>query len=214
MIGTATAATLFSDDFQDGNTTGWSKSGGEWSVVSRRLAGPSSSPNWTVSWPANSPAAPLDQLHRSGAGQAHRLRQHRRLLGIAARSTGATTMYRLVLLGSRAELQTANGSSVHRHRRREHVRQHQARSTRCASRSSGSTISGFVNGTQVGSGSNSQFGAGRIGLLTFHATARFDDVLVTDTAGPPPSSPPPTSGPSRPPPSSPPPTQPAAYPAR
>ena len=61
----------------------------------------------------------------------------------------------------------------------------------------------------VGSGSNSQYSAGRIGLLTFHATARFDDVLVTDTTDhaadfqPDPS--PPTGGPS-----SPPPQQPAA----
>jgi pectate lyase len=30
----AFAATLFSDDFTDGNADGWSKSGGSWSVVS------------------------------------------------------------------------------------------------------------------------------------------------------------------------------------
>ncbi len=29
----ASAATLFSDDFQDGNSTGWSTNGGSWSVV-------------------------------------------------------------------------------------------------------------------------------------------------------------------------------------
>jgi pectate lyase len=29
----ALAATLFSDDFQDGNADGWSKSGGSWTVV-------------------------------------------------------------------------------------------------------------------------------------------------------------------------------------
>ena len=33
VIPSASAATLFSDDFQDGNVSGWSKSGGEWSVV-------------------------------------------------------------------------------------------------------------------------------------------------------------------------------------
>jgi hypothetical protein len=36
MIGlptTATAATVFSDDFNDGNASGWTVSGGSWSVV-------------------------------------------------------------------------------------------------------------------------------------------------------------------------------------
>ena len=37
MVGTANAATLFSDDFNDGNANGWSTSGGTWSVVVRRL---------------------------------------------------------------------------------------------------------------------------------------------------------------------------------
>ena len=31
--GAAQAATLFSDDFNDGNYTGWSKSGGDWAIV-------------------------------------------------------------------------------------------------------------------------------------------------------------------------------------
>src|SRR5688572_22606544 len=31
--GTAYAATLFSDDFEDGNSTGWTTSGGTWSVT-------------------------------------------------------------------------------------------------------------------------------------------------------------------------------------
>ncbi|HEX4817693.1 MAG TPA: hypothetical protein VFV66_33555 [Nonomuraea sp.] len=29
----ASAATLFGDDFEDGDATGWSRSGGSWSVV-------------------------------------------------------------------------------------------------------------------------------------------------------------------------------------
>src|SRR5215471_6409970 len=32
-VPTALAATLFSDDFQDGNSAGWTTSGGTWSVV-------------------------------------------------------------------------------------------------------------------------------------------------------------------------------------
>jgi hypothetical protein len=33
-FGTSAQQTLFTDDFEDGNATGWSKSGGSWAVVS------------------------------------------------------------------------------------------------------------------------------------------------------------------------------------
>ena len=33
VVPSASAATLFSDNFQDGDVSGWSKSGGEWAVV-------------------------------------------------------------------------------------------------------------------------------------------------------------------------------------
>ncbi|GIH10557.1 hypothetical protein Rhe02_86240 [Rhizocola hellebori] len=207
MIGTATAATLFSDDFTDGDTSGWSKSGGDWSVVSdgspvlqqgkldselaRQFAGSTGWTNYTVQ-------ARVKPTGFSGTGA---------FAGIAARSTGATTMYRLVLLSGRAEMQMANGSSV---TVIGGVNMSVSTSTfyTLSITVSGSTITGRVNGSVVGSGSNSQYSAGRIGLLTFHATARFDDVLVTDTATTPPSSNPPTGGPSSPPPSSPPPPPP------
>ena len=108
------------------------------------------------------------------------------LVGLAARSTSSTKMYRLALLGSgRAELQAVNGSSV----------------TAIGSaalgvgtgtwytlriETSGSTIRGFVNGTQIASGSNSLAGAGRIGLVTAYASGGFDDVSVDSSGGTPP----------------------------
>ncbi len=204
-ISQASAATLFSDDFQDGNSSGWSKSGGEWSVVSdgsqvlqqskldselaRQFAGSTSWANYTVQ-------ARVKPTGFDGSGA---------FAGIAARSTGSTTMYRLVLLSGRAELQMANGSSV---TVIGGVNMSVSTSTFYTLRISlsGSSISGFVNSTQVGSGSNSQYSAGRIGLLTNHATARFDDVLVTDSTTTPPTSQPPTGGPTSQPPTSAPPT--------
>src|SRR5688500_18558951 len=64
VAATAFAATLFSDDFADGNATGWSTSGGTWSVTTvdgspayqqsgtsadaRARAGQSSSTNYTA----------------------------------------------------------------------------------------------------------------------------------------------------------------------
>nr|WP_225854071.1 pectate lyase [Micromonospora sp. ALFpr18c] len=122
------------------------------------------------------------------------------LVGLAARSTSSTKMYRLALLGSgRAELQAVNGSSI----------------TAIGSaslgvstgtwytlriESSGSTIRGFVNGTQIAAGSNSLSGAGRIGLVTAYASGGFDDVVVDSSGGgapttPPTSTPPPAGWP-------------------
>jgi hypothetical protein len=75
---------------------------------------------------------------------------------------------------------------------------------------SGSTITGSVDGTAVGSGTSSAAASGRIGLQTGYASAGFDDVTVaTGGTTTPPTSTPPTSSsppPSSPPPSSPPPT--------
>ncbi|MET7666715.1 pectate lyase [Micromonospora luteifusca] len=198
----AFAATVFSDDFNDGNTSGWSKSGGTWSVdgsgvlnqsnagseLARQFAGQTSWTNYSVQARVR-PAS-------FGSSSA--------LVGLAARSTSSTKMYRLALLGSgRAELQAVNGSNI----------------TAIGSASlsigtgtwytlrieaSGSTIRGFVNGTQIASGSNSLAGAGRIGLVTAYASGGFDDVTVDSSGGGTPTTPPATTTP----PSTPPPTTP------
>ncbi|TNH30860.1 pectate lyase, partial [Micromonospora orduensis] len=190
----AFAATVFSDDFNDGDTSGWSKSGGTWTVgsgvlnqsnagseLARQFAGQTS---WT-DYSVQARVRPVS----FGSSSA--------LVGLAARSTSSTKMYRLALLGSgRAELQAVNGSSI----------------TAIGSASlgvstgtwytlrietSGSTIRGFVNGTQIASGSNSLAGAGRIGLVTAYASGGFDDVLVDSSGGgtptTPPTTPPPTT---------------------
>ncbi|GIF66778.1 hypothetical protein Ais01nite_48130 [Asanoa ishikariensis] len=205
--GVAQAATLFSDDFNDSSADGWSKSGGDWSVVSdgsptftqsktdselaRQFAG-------STSWTAYSVQARVKPLAFSGSN---------RFVALASRSSSATKMYRLALTNAnRAELQAVDGSSV----------------TVIGSASltvstgtwytlridaNGSTISGFVNGTRIASGSNSAHSAGRVGLVTVFASARFDDVVVsTDGSVPPtgnptnpPTSNPPTTGPTTPP---------------
>ncbi|WP_422772124.1 right-handed parallel beta-helix repeat-containing protein [Plantactinospora sp. WMMC1484] len=211
----AQAATLYSDNFEDGNADGWSKSGGDWSVVTdgsrayrqgnagselaRGFAGDTGWTNYQVQ-------ARVKPLSFNGSN---------RLVAIAARVGSATRMYRLALTNAnRAELQAVNGSAI----------------TVIGSASlsvstgtwytlrlvvDGSSIQGFVNGTQVGSGSNSAQAAGRIALVTVYASAVFDDVSV-DTVGstpptgqptnPPtnlptgqPTTPPPTTGPTLPP---------------
>jgi pectate lyase len=52
----------------------------------------------------------------------------------------------------------------------------------------GTSVKGFINGTQFASGTSSLSAAGRIGLQTFQATAEFDNVSVTSaTVTPPPT---------------------------
>ncbi|MBV1853172.1 pectate lyase [Catellatospora sp. NEAU-YM18] len=186
--GVALAATLFSDNFDDGDASGWSKSGGDWTVVAdgssvfqqsntdsslaRQFAGSSSWTNYTVS-------ARVKPTGFNGSGS---------YAALGARSTGSSTRYQVALLNSgRAELQVVNGSTV----------------TVVGGTNltvsmgtwytlqvtvSGSTLTGWVNGQQVASGSSSQFSTGRIVLVTSYAAARFDDVVVSDAAGPAPTS--------------------------
>jgi pectate lyase len=201
--GTAQADTLLSDNFEDGDASNWSKSGGEWSIVpdgsqvfqqSKLDSELARQFNGSTSWTDYQVQARVKPLAFDGAGA---------FVAIASRSTSSTKMYRLALFGNRAELQAVNGSSID-------VIGSRSMSvnpgTWYALRidADGSSISGSVDGAQVASGSNSQWSQGRIGLVTFHATARFDDVLVTDDGSSPPTSPPPSD----PPPTSPPPTDP------
>jgi pectate lyase len=198
MSTVAQAATLFSDNFEDGNTTGWSKSGGDWTVVSdgsqtvqqgnltselsRFFGGDNTWTNYSVQ-------ARVRPTAFDGSGQ---------YVGISARTSGATKFYRLALINSnRAELQAVNGSSV----------TIIGSSSRTISVGTwytlridvnGSTITGFIDGSQFASGSNTMETVGRIALQTFHATARFDDVVVSSIG----SQPPPTSAPASPPASS------------
>ncbi|MEV6495038.1 family 16 glycoside hydrolase, partial [Actinoplanes sp. NPDC051633] len=113
LAGAARAESLFADDFNDGNAGGWSKSGGDWSVVgdgtpafqqgntgselARQFAG-------KTSWTDYSVQARVKPLSFNGSN---------RLVAIAARSSSATKMYRLALTNAnRAELQVVNGGSV------------------------------------------------------------------------------------------------------
>jgi pectate lyase len=214
VVPSASAATLFSDDFESGNSNNWSKSGGTWAVVTdgskafqqsnltsdlaRVFAG-------STSWTNYSVQARVKPLAFSGTTP---------FVGIGARTASNTQFYRLALLSTnRVELQAVNGSSVTVIGA---VNQTVSTGTFVTLRIdvSGTTISGFVNGTRIASGTNSALSAGRISLQTFHATASFDDVLVSDAAAPPPTtttstrttppptttSPPPTTSTSNPPP--------------
>ncbi|WP_329103090.1 pectinesterase family protein [Micromonospora sp. NBC_01699] len=208
----ALAATLFTDDFSDGDTAGWSKSGGTWSVVgddgqalqqakgdtdnARLFAGSTSWTDYTVQARVKPVSLPAD-----GA------------VALLARAAGSTTYLRLALLP---------GNQV----RLESVRSGAATVLGSASRPvtvgtwytlkievGGSAVRGYLDGALVASGTGTIGGTGRIGVQTRYATARYDDVTVTSggttpTTPPPATTPPgtPTATPTVPPTTGPPPT--------
>lgn len=212
----ASAATVFTANFEDGSTSAWSKSGGTWAVASdgsralqqtnagsenaRQFAGDTSWTNYTVQ----------ARVKPSSLGSGGHV-------GLLARASGSTKFYRLALLpGNQIQLQAVSGSSVT-------VLGSSSQSVSTgtwytlALEVSGSTIRGLVNGSQIASASNSSISAGRIGLQTAYAAASFDDVTVNTSGGsnPTPTTPgpnPTTPAPTTPAPTTPPPNPPAGWP--
>jgi pectin methylesterase-like acyl-CoA thioesterase len=187
----AFAATLFSDDFEDGNTSGWSKSGGTWSIVSDGSRALQQSKADTdnarlfagqASWTDYRLQARVKPLSLPSTGT----------VSLLARSTGSTTFYRLVLAaGNQVRLESVQSGAVA-------VLSSASRTIATgtwytlAIEVTGTTLRGSVDGAQVVAGTATSVAAGRIGLQTITATAEFDDVVVT-SGGTAPPSPTPTS---------------------
>ncbi|RKR86952.1 pectate lyase [Micromonospora pisi] len=191
--GTAQAAPLFGDNFDDGNHNGWSSSGGSWSVVTdgsgalrqastgadaRVRAGAT---NWT-----NYRVTARVKPTAFGTGE--------RLAGVAARAQGSGSYYYLGVRGDGAAVlgKVAAGTT-----------------TVLASAPlpvslgtwyalslevNGGTLTGRVDGGNPLTATDGQYAQGQIGLLGRYAAANFDDVAVeSGPAGPTPSSPVPTT---------------------
>ncbi|HEV2782173.1 MAG TPA: hypothetical protein VGX25_22505 [Actinophytocola sp.] len=182
--GGASAATLFGDDFEDGNATGWSTSGGTWSVGTdgsrvyqqtgtssdaRARAGSSAWTNYAVS-------ARIKPTGFNGAD---------RHVAVLARSQSTSNYYYLglsnagsVVLGKRvgggfttlASAPAAVSVGTWYTVRLEAF---------------GTTLRGFLNGAAVVSASDATFATGTTGLTAYFAGGAFDDVTVQDTSGPP-----------------------------
>ncbi|MFG6198547.1 polysaccharide lyase family 1 protein [Nonomuraea sp. JJY05] len=185
----ASAATLFADDFEDGNATGWSRSGGSWSVVADgsqayRQSGTSADARAVAGtgWSDQAVQARVRPIAFNGAD---------RHVAVLARAQSTSSYYFLglsnagsVVLGKRAGGSPATLAT--------------AATTVTAGtwytlrlEAFGTTLRGFVNNVQVVSATDSSYGSGGAGLAGYYASASFDDVLVTDIGGPtePPTSP-------------------------
>ena len=182
----ANAATLFSDDFNDGNASGWTTSGGTWSVSSGIYSQSGSSASakalaGSTSWTTVTASARV-RANAFGSSTS-------RGVGIAVRAQSTSNFYALVL--------TPNAVQIRR-----------GATTTLASASfstatgtwytlslsaTGSSLVGSVNGSQLVSTSDSSYASGRAALLANYTAGSFDDVLVSDAAGPTPTTAPPTS---------------------
>jgi pectate lyase len=200
---------MFTDNFDDGNSNGWSKSGGSWSVVTDGSGVLSQTSSTTGDARAYAGSAWTDSVAQLrvkpiAAGSDG-------FVAVAIRQQSSTNAYRFALYANgQAQLQAVRNGTVN------------VVATGTANVASGTwatvrveaagtALRGFVNGTLVAQGTSTAFANGKVGVWTFHASASFDDVQVsTVTTTPPttapPTSIPPTSGPpSTTPPSGPPP---------
>ncbi|MEJ3750197.1 DUF1565 domain-containing protein [Actinomycetes bacterium KLBMP 9797] len=197
----AFADTLLADDFADGNSTGWTSSGGTWAVAggayrqsgttldARSLAG-------TASWTDYTVTAKVTPTAFNGSN---------RFVALLARTQSATSYYYVALRSNNTvELKRlTNGSATTLASGSVTVSAGTAYTL--SLEVSGSTLRGSVNGGAVLTATDAQYAAGGVGLATYYATADFDDVTVssggvtpTPTAtaptSPPPSTPPPANG--------------------
>ncbi|MEV4412536.1 family 16 glycoside hydrolase [Catellatospora sp. NPDC049609] len=183
---TASAATMFSDDFNDGDATGWTTSGGTWAVAADgspvlRQSGTSSDARaraGSTAWTDYTVTARVKLTAVNGTN---------RFAAALARAQSNTSYYYLALRTNHTvELKKLVGGS----------------STTLASAAvtvttgawytlslkvSGSSLQGSVNGGATVSATDGQFVTGQVGVATYNAAANFDDVLVVDAAGPSPS---------------------------
>ncbi len=186
VVTTASAATLFSDDFNDGNSTGWTSSGGSWSVVTdgsgvlrqsgtssdaRARAGTASWANYTVSVRVKPTA--VNGSNRFAAVLA-RVQSSTSYYYLALRSNNTVELKKLVG-GSSTTLATAAATFT--------LNAWHTLTLEVA----GSTLRGSVNGGTPVQATDSQFATGQVGVATFNAAANFDDVVVSSSAAPSPT---------------------------
>ncbi|ONI84001.1 pectate lyase [Saccharothrix sp. ALI-22-I] len=182
VVPTASAATLFGDDFEDGNSTGWSSSGGSWSVVT------DGSRAWRQSGTSSDARALAGSVW---SGQTAQVRVKPTAFNGANRHVAVTA--RVQNTGNYYYLGLSNAGSVVLGKRAGGGLTTLASAPATVTVGTwytlrlevfGSTLRGFLDGTQVVTATDTTFASGRIGLASYYAAASFDDVLVTDVAGP------------------------------
>ncbi len=180
--GIVSAATIFSENFEDGNSSGWGTSGGSWSVVSdggyvykqSSTSATTHAYNGTSSWANYAVQARAKALGFNGSG---------RYLGLMARYQSSSNYYFLTLSNSnQLEIRKKISGSV----------------TVLASKTypvttgtwynlklvvNGSSLQAYVNDVLELAASDSSLATGRIGFTTYNTSAEFDDCIIDDLGG-------------------------------
>ncbi|MDW5325447.1 polysaccharide lyase family 1 protein [Plantactinospora sp. KLBMP9567] len=193
----AFADSLLTDNFEDGNSSGWSTSGGSWAVATDgtrvyRQSGQSSDARTltgTTSWSDYAVQARVKPTGFNGAN---------RHVGVIARAQSSSRYYAFVVTSSggvqlvkrdgSAPVALAGGSGA--------VPANTWATLRLEA--TGSTLRGYVNGSLSVQATDSVLASGRVGLAASYASASFDDVEVATVTGTPPTGGP-TTGPTLPP---------------
>ncbi len=205
LVSRADAATLFSDDFNDGNSSGWSTSGGSWSASTGAYRQSSTSADakasaGTTSWTDYTVQAKVTPITFGNVSRA---------VGVTARAQSSSNFYSLVLVasgqvqlrrhvgGGMGTLATVNYSVT------------PGTTYTLTLTVAGSSLAGSVNGNRLLTASDSALLQGRVGFVASYASATFDDITVFTGTAPPTPTGSPTGSPSVSPTSSPPPQPPA-----
>jgi Pel9A-like, right handed beta helix region/Fibronectin type III domain len=181
-FGISAQTQLFSDDFQDGNSNGWTRSSGTWAIVTDgslayRQSGTSSDSNSRTGsslWTNISIQARVKPIAFNGAD---------RYVGVMTRVVNSNHYYFLALQnGNRLLLGKRAGSSPITLATKSFTFSTGTFYTLRID-ANGSSLSGYVNGTLQLTASDSEFTSGIIGGATYFASASFDDFLVTSIGG-------------------------------
>lgn len=179
-INVMNAATLFSDNFEDGNASGWSTNSGSWSVVSDgSYAYKQSSTSSTcytssgsTSWTNYAVEAKVKPLSFNGSSKT---------VGVCARFQSTSNFYAAIL---------SNDNKL------EIIKKVGGGNTSLASKSftvqtgiwyqiklsvNGSSLICSVNGVDELTATDSSFTTGKIGFTMSNVSAEFDDVTVADS---------------------------------
>ncbi|MEV4518502.1 polysaccharide lyase family 1 protein [Dactylosporangium sp. NPDC049525] len=174
---TANAATLFSDDFNDGNANGWTASGGTWAVTSGAYTQSGASAGAkalasTASWSTMTVSAKVRPTTFGSSGS--------RGIGVAARAQSTSNFYALVLTSTSVQLRKGATTTL----ASAPFTAATGTTYTLSLSANGSALTGAVNGVPLVSTSDSSYATGRAGLVAGYTAGAFDDVVVTDAAGP------------------------------
>jgi pectate lyase len=197
LLGAAHAAladtVVFGDDFEDGNSNGWSKSGGSWSVLtdgSRVLQQTSATAGDARAYAGSAwtdVAAEARVRPVSGAADG--------FVALAVRQQSSTNAYRLALYADgRARLESVRSGTVAVLGSGTHAVAAGSWAT-VRLEASGTALRGYVGGALVAQGTGTEFASGKVGLWTYHFRGSFDDVRVTALTQAPPTGGTPTGEP-------------------